>query len=94
MATLLDAAGLLRARISDPVRRLQTAPCLEQPLVVRRADIASVTYMSRHVAIVYCPAPVYISNVFNRDFSLHQTRYTAIELRRCHESIYYDIVVK
>lgn len=91
MGMLLDVTNALRVKISDPIRRLRAAPCLLRPLVIRRADIVSVACMSKHIAIVYCPAPVYVSNVFNRDFSFAQSRFAAIELRKCHEQIYYDI---
>ena len=90
---LLDITNSLRSKISDPSVRLLHIPRLPAPLTIKRASITRVDRMSKYTYIVYCPAPVYVSVVFNKDFSFTESEYSSVHLRRCYELIYYDIKV-
>lgn len=93
MASPLDFTNSLRERLADPATRLLGPKYATRRMTIHRRDITAVERMSKYITIVRCPAPTYVSTVFNKDFSFVDSTYECVRLRRCYEDIYYDIQI-
>lgn len=93
MSDFFKISAAIKEKISNPRNILQNLPFLNPPRVIFRKDILSVSKISKYVYLINCPDPVYVSTVFNKEFSFEECLYEKIVLRRIYDSIYFDIQI-
>lgn len=94
MPSFLEVAKTLKDKIADPRNCLQNRPLLNNKMMFLRDDVIFVSKMSKYVYIVYSPHPVYVSTVFNRNFSFTENDFRLVVAKRCLDSVYYDLEVQ
>lgn len=94
MASFLEITKVLKSKIDNPKNCLLNRPELCNKMVLFKDDIVSVSRMSKYVYVIHIPHPIYISTVFNKDFSFTKSKFCHVAARRCLDHIYYDLEIQ
>lgn len=94
MPSFLEVTNALRNKLADPRNCLLNKPPLNNKMTLFKDSIVSVLRMSKYVYIVCTPHPIYVSTVFNRNFSFIKSDFRLVAARRCLDHIYYDLEIE
>ena len=93
---LIHDATRLKKKLYNPARSLRTNHQLPKEIRIQAESITSITQMAKHLLIVNCPSPVYISTALSHgsgELLECVSHGGLLRLRRCYNMIYYDVVL-
>lgn len=92
MPNLFEISNFIKEKASNPRNTLENLPNI-QPFTIKRQEILSVSKIAKYIFLVHSPTPIYISTVFNKSFKFESEEYTEIILKKCYDSIYFDLCI-
>lgn len=94
MDSFNNITKLVKEKMANPKVVLLNNNKLRNPTVFHRKNILSTQKMSKYLYILYSPQPLYVSTVFNKEFSFKEDDFEYFTARKCLDSIYYDLEIK
>lgn len=91
MQNLFELSKKVKETVSNPKNILNNMPILEHPLIIEKAAIKSIVKVTKYLYKLTCPDLIFVSTVFNPEFSFQSNEYNKVAVKKCYDSIYFDI---